>query len=66
MADYIQEIKDCIPEALWDKISEDLTRDQCLSLWVCCIECITEMADAWEEINGRNLVWIPGHYEGKR
>lgn len=23
------------------------------------------MADAWEEINGEDLVWIPGHYEKK-
>lgn len=23
------------------------------------------MADAWEEINGENLVWVPGHVEGK-
>lgn len=59
----INEIRPRIPEALWDKISEDLIRDQCLSLWACCIECIKEMADAWEEQNGENLVWVPGHYE---
>lgn len=29
----INEIRSHIPEALWDKISEDLVRDQCLSLW---------------------------------
>jgi hypothetical protein len=23
------------------------------------------MADAWEEVNGENLVWVPGHYERK-
>lgn len=61
----INEIHSHIPEALWDKISEDLVRDQCLSLWTCCIECIKEMADAWEEQNGENLVWVPGHYEKK-
>ena len=59
----INEIRSRIPEALWDKTSEDLVRDQCLSLWTCCIECIKEMADAWEEQNGENLVWVPGHYE---
>lgn len=66
MTDYVQEIKDRTPPALWDKMSEDLLRDQCLSLWACCLECINEMADAWEEVNGRNLVWIPGHYEEKK
>lgn len=66
MTDYVQEIKDRTPPALWDKMSEDLLRDQCLSLWTCCLECINEMADAWEEVNGRNLVWIPGHYEEKK
>lgn len=66
MTDYIQETKNHIPPALWDKMSEDLLRDQCLSLWVCCLECINEMADAWEEVNGRNLVWIPGHYEKEK
>lgn len=59
------EIRERIPVALWDKISEDLIRDQCLSLWTCCIECIKEMADAWEEVNGEDLVWVPGHYEKK-
>ena len=59
------EIRSHMPEALWDKISEDLVREQCLSLWTCCIECIKEMADAWEEQNGENLVWVPGHYEKK-
>ena len=33
----INVIRSHIPEALWDKISEDLVRDQCLSLWTCCI-----------------------------
>lgn len=61
----VKEIRPRIPKALWDKISEDLVRDQCLSLWTCCIECIEEMADAWEEQNGKNLVWVPGHYERK-
>lgn len=66
MSNDIQEIKDKIPPALWDKKSEELLRDQCLSLWICCLECISEMADAWEEVNGENLVWIPGHYEKKK
>lgn len=66
MSNDIQEIKDKIPPALWDKKSEELLRDQCLSLWICCLECISEMADAWEEINGENLVWIPGHYEKEK
>lgn len=29
------------------------------------LNCFTEMADAWEEVNGENLVWVPGHYEKK-
>lgn len=66
MSNDIQEIKDKIPPALWDKKSEELLRDQCLSLWIYCLECISEMADAWEEINGENLVWIPGHYEKEK
>lgn len=66
MSNDIQEIKDKIPPALWDKKSEELLRDQCLSLWICCLECISEMADAWEEVNGENLVWIPGHYEKEK
>ena len=66
MSNDIQEIKDKIPPALWDKKSEELLRDQCLSLWICCLECISEMADAWEEVNGENLVWVPGHYEKEK
>lgn len=66
MSNDIQEIKNKIPPALWDKKSEELLRDQCLSLWICCLECISEMADAWEEVNGENLVWIPGHYEKEK
>nr|DAO45090.1 MAG TPA: hypothetical protein [Caudoviricetes sp.] len=66
MSNDIQEIKDKIPPALWDKKSEELLHDQCLSLWICCLECISEMADAWEEVNGENLVWIPGHYEKEK
>ena len=23
------------------------------------------MADAWEEVNGEDLIWVPGHYEKK-
>lgn len=66
MSNDIQEIKNKIPPALWDKKSEELLRDQCLSLWICCLECISEMADTWEEVNGENLVWIPGHYEKEK
>lgn len=66
MSNDIQEIKNKIPPALWDKKSEELLRDQCLSLWICCLECISEMADIWEEVNDENLVWIPGHYEKEK
>lgn len=59
----IQEIKEKIPTALYDRVSEELLKDQCCSIWIHCLECITEMADAWEEVNGENLVWVPGHYE---
>ena len=59
------QIKEKIPSALYDKVSEDLLKDQCCSIWIHCLECITEMADAWEEVNGENLVWVPGHYEKK-
>ena len=59
------QIKEKIPSALYDKVSEDLLKDQCCSIWIHCLECITEMADAWEEVNGENLVWVPGHYERK-
>ena len=34
------EIRKRIPIALWDKVSEDLTRDQCYSYWQYCLECI--------------------------
>lgn len=61
----IQEVKERIPIALFDKISEEFLKDQCCSIWIHCLECITEMADAWEEANGKNLVWVPGHYERK-
>ena len=60
-----QELKERIPTALFDKVSEELLKDQCYSIWIHCLECITEMADAWEEVNGENLVWVPGHYEKK-
>ena len=59
------QIKEKIPSALYDKVSEDLLKDQCCSIWIHCLECITEMADAWKEVNGENLVWVPGHYERK-
>lgn len=60
-----QEVKERIPPALFDRVSEELLKDQCCSTWIHCLECITEMADAWEEVNGENLVWVPGHYERK-
>lgn len=61
----IQEVKERIPAALFDRVSEELLKDQCCSTWIYCLECINEMADAWEEVNGENLVWVPGHYERK-
>ena len=64
-ADVVDQIKEKIPTALYDKVSEELLKDQCCSIWIHCIECLTEMADAWEEVNGENLVWVPGHYENK-
>lgn len=60
-----QEVKERIPPGLYDRVSEELLKDQCCSIWIHCLECITEMADAWEEVNGENLVWVPGHYERK-
>ena len=60
-----QEVKERIPTVLYDRVSEELLKDQCCSIWIHCLECITEMADAWEEVNGENLVWVPGHYERK-
>lgn len=59
------EIRERIPIALWDKVSEDLTRDQCYSYWQYCLECVQQMADTWEEVNGEDLIWVPGHYEKK-
>lgn len=51
------EIRERIPVALWDKVSEDLTRDQCYSYWQYCLECIQQMADAWEEVNGVKILF---------
>lgn len=65
MEKYIEELKTMIPKALYDNISEKLVADQCYSIWQYCLECVQEMADAWEELNGENLVWVPGHYEAK-
>ena len=65
MEDYIQQVKEKIPQALFDKVSEELLKDKCCSTWIYCLECLVEMAGAWEEINGENLVWVPGHYERK-
>ena len=58
-----EDIQERIPPALFDRVSEELLKDQCCSTWIHCLECISEMADAWEEVNGENLVWVPGHYE---
>lgn len=63
--DVVSQVKEKIPTALYDKISEELLKDQCCSIWIHCLECLTEMADAWEEVNGEKLVWVPGHYEKK-
>lgn len=63
--EHLQEVKERIPTALYDRVSEELMKDQCCSIWIHCLECISEMADAWEEVNGKNLVWVPGHYERK-
>lgn len=65
MEDYIQQVKEKIPQALFDKVSEELLKDKCCSTWIHFLECLVEMADACEEINGENLVWVPGHYERK-
>lgn len=65
MEEYVEEVKEKIPEALFDNVSERLRNDQCYSIWQYCLECVQEMADAWEELNGENLAWVPGHYEKK-
>lgn len=52
MEDYIQQVKEKIPQALFDKVSEELLKDKCCSTWIHCLECLVEMAGAWEEING--------------
>lgn len=65
MEEYIEELKKKIPEALYGKVSEKLAADQCYSTWQYCLECVQEMADLWEEENGENLIWVPGHYETK-
>lgn len=59
----IKDLREIIPEALWDKTAEKLSADQCYSCWQYCLECLREMKDAWEAENGENLVWVPGHYE---
>lgn len=61
MEKYIEELKTMIPKALYDKASDTVHGDQ----WTACLECVQEMANAWEEVNGENLVWVPGHYETK-
>lgn len=63
--DQVAELKSKIPEALYDRVSEELLADQCCSVWIHCLECIEEMAETWKEVNGENLIWVPGHYECK-
>ena len=59
--EYIEELKTMIPKALYDKADDTVQGDQ----WTACLECVQEMGNAWEELNGKNLVWVPGHYEVK-
>lgn len=61
MEKYIEELKTMIPKALYDKADDTVQGDQ----WTACLECVQEMANAWEILNGENLVWVPGHYETK-
>ena len=61
MEKYIEELKTMIPKALYDKADDTVQEDQ----WTACLECVQEMANAWEILNGENLVWVPGHYETK-
>ena len=61
MEKYIEELKTMIPKALYDKADDMVQGDQ----WTACLECVQEMANAWEILNGENLVWVPGHYEAK-
>ena len=61
MKEYIEELKTMIPKALYDKADDTAQGDQ----WTVCLECVQEMANAWEILNGENLVWVPGHYEAK-
>ena len=61
MEKYIEELKTMIPKALYDKADDTVQGDQ----WTACLECVQEMANAWEILNGENLVWVPGHYEAK-
>lgn len=46
MEDYIQQVKEKIPQALFDKVSEEPLKDQCCSTWIHCLECLVEMAEA--------------------
>lgn len=61
MEKYIEELKTMIPKALYGKADDTVRGDQ----WTTCLECVQEMANAWEILNGENLVWVPGHYETK-
>ena len=57
MEKYIEELKAKIPKALYDKADDTVQGDQ----WTVCLECVQEMANAWEILNGENLVWVTGH-----
>ena len=46
MEDYIQQVKEKIPQALFDKVSEEPLKDQCCSTWIHCLECLVEMEEA--------------------
>lgn len=59
MEKYIEELKAKIPEALYGKAVDTVRGDR----WTACLACVQEMANAWEELNGENLIWVPGHYE---
>lgn len=61
--EYCTKLKNHVPDALFDKIMEDMQRDGNCGIWVCLMECIDEMRSCWEEENGYNLIYFPGHYE---
>lgn len=62
----VKEVTKKIPVALYDSVADRLRRDNCYSIWQICLECIEEMADAWEEVNGSDLVYVPAHFEKRK